>query len=115
MKENCIEWLETKIELNNRMMLSDSHDSDFDDFLKGDNIMMEVIIDLLKDGKRGGGMSEDNFQNNKCFIDWRGYGEDSEPYCEPCDIELFDEWNHCPSCGRKIYSYIDGKEIVGWP
>ena len=60
-------------------------------------------------------MSVDNFQNNKCFIDWRGYGEDSEPYCEPCDIELFDEWNHCPSCGRKIYSYIDGKEIEGWP
>lgn len=60
-------------------------------------------------------MSEDNLQNNKCFIDWRGYGEDSEPYCKPCDIELLEEWSYCPLCGRKIYSYIDGKEIVGWP
>ena len=25
----------------------------------------------------GGGMSVDNLPNNKCFIDWRGYGEDS--------------------------------------
>lgn len=59
-------------------------------------------------------MSEDNLQNNKCFIDWRGYGEDSEPYCPKCDCELCEDYNYCPYCGRKIYSYIDGKEIEGW-
>lgn len=63
----------------------------------------------------GDGMSVDKLPNNKCFIDWRGYGEDSEPYCPKCDCELYEDYNYCPYCGCKIYSYIDGKEIEGWP
>ena len=47
MIENCIEWLETRIELNNRM-LSEDGNSDFDCFLKGDNAVMAIIVDLLK-------------------------------------------------------------------
>ena len=90
--------------------------AELEDFEEIDEQTLDEWADIIaRELKEGGRMSEDNLQNNKCFIDWRGYGEDSEPYCEPCDIELFDEWNHCPSCGRKIYSYIDGKEIVGWP
>ena len=36
-----------------------------------------------------------------------------EPYCPKCDYELCEDYNYCPYCGCKIYSYIDGKEIEG--
>ena len=46
MKENYIEWLETKIELNKRMIDNDT--GDFNDFLKNDNQMLSEIINILK-------------------------------------------------------------------
>lgn len=111
-KQEFLEFLNEQKEY--RMIgLDEKYPSDFDRWQKDQADTYQRIIEWIE--KEDSRTSEDNLQNNKCFIDWRGYGEDSEPYCEQCDMELFDDWNHCPSCGRKIYSYIDGKEIVGWP
>lgn len=48
MLEMMIDWLNGKIEANNRAMAANEVLSDFDLFLKADNEMMEKIKDALQ-------------------------------------------------------------------
>lgn len=48
MLEMMIDWLEVKIETNNRMLAKDRNLSDFELYLMSDNSMMERIKDVLQ-------------------------------------------------------------------